>query len=149
MSLQDMENVVEHYRLPVLNPVDGDLIQPLGPNGFWVAEIVTPTGSQIVGFLGLDDSTTKEDGTSELRRVAVSPHQRGRGIAGALMRTALDHAKRNNIPSLVLTTTDVQPTARKLYERYGWKAIKFQKWVIDERFGISINKIIYHLDMRN
>lgn len=65
------------------------------------------------------------------------------------MKAALDHAKRNNIPSLVLTTTDVQPTARKLYERYGWKAIKFQKWVIDERFGISINKIIYHLDLRN
>ena len=51
MPLQDMENVVEHYGL--LNPVDGDLIQPLGPNGFWVAEIVTPNGSQIVGFLGL------------------------------------------------------------------------------------------------
>jgi GNAT superfamily N-acetyltransferase len=63
-----------------------------------------------------------KDGTlqGELRRMVVSPYLRRIGIAGLLIETLVTHARKNNLPTIFLTTTQFQPQARRLYQKFGW-----------------------------
>jgi GNAT superfamily N-acetyltransferase len=74
-----------------------------------------------------DDSSIPEPGVSEIRRMAVSPKYRRRGIASALLRVAVDYANatkhREQISYLALSTSEFQPDAMRLYERLGWREI--------------------------
>ncbi|KAJ7598673.1 acyl-CoA N-acyltransferase [Mycena floridula] len=137
----DLGNIAEHYQLS--SDSTGDL-SAKGPNGFWVAEVETAAGFQVVGCVGLDNSSVP--GASELRRIAVSPFHRRRGIAATLMKQVRDHAKEHSISTLVLTTTEFQPDARRLYERDGWALDQFQNWVIGKGL-IAVMKVIYRMEL--
>jgi GNAT superfamily N-acetyltransferase len=72
-----------------------------------------------------DDSSIPEPCVSEIRRIAVSLKHRRRGIASALIRVAIDYAsatkRREQISSLAIATSEFQPDAMRLYERFGWR----------------------------
>ena len=63
------------------------------------------------------DMTTRPDLTPWLGGVYVKPSRRREGIAGALVRHAMNEARRMNIRRLWLYTA----SSRTLYERLGWR----------------------------
>ncbi|KAJ7598668.1 acyl-CoA N-acyltransferase, partial [Mycena floridula] len=123
----DLENIAKHYQL------SSDSTRNLsaeGPNGFWVAEVEADAGSRVVGCVGLDN--TSLPGASEVRRMAVAPIYRRKGIAAALMKQVRNHAIEHGVLSLVLSTSTFQPDARRVYERDGWTLDKFENVVISK-----------------
>jgi ribosomal protein S18 acetylase RimI-like enzyme len=144
----DMADICHSYEVPI--PVDGvQAPVPQGPAGFWVAAIESPESktSEVVGYLGLGwcifyhasmwpDFTSRIDyrggataisdpSTGELRRMIVSMNHRRRKIGSLLMTAAMDHARRHMPPleTLDLETSEFQPGARKLYEKYGFSFV--------------------------
>ncbi|KAJ7598674.1 acyl-CoA N-acyltransferase, partial [Mycena floridula] len=119
-----------------------------GPNGFWVAEIETDAGFQVVGCVGLDQRSDNISipGASEVRRMVVSPFHRRRGIAGALMEQVLNHATEHGILSLVLSTSTFRPDARRFYERHGWSLDQVQNLVIAKGL-FSVVKVVYRMEL--
>jgi RimJ/RimL family protein N-acetyltransferase len=56
-------------------------------------------------------------------RTYVRKDSRGRGIAGKLLQAAIDHARTlQGLGAISLCVSDKSPGARKLYERYGFRA---------------------------
>ena len=56
---------------------------------------------------------------SDLRSVAVAESQRGRGVAGALVRRIVSMAERQGVTSLFLLTT----SAADYFAKYGFEAM--------------------------
>lgn len=83
---------------------------------FWVAE---EKGS-IVGTVGTLPCV-EEPGAWELKRISVKREFRGRGLAKALCKTALEFVARHNVRRVVLFTSMVQTDAHKLYNTIGFK----------------------------
>lgn len=79
---------------------------PLGV--VWVLNL--PAASPGFGFV--------RAGVPELG-VTVQPGQRGRGLGGALVRLALDHARRRGFEAVSLSVEDGNPS-RRIYERAGF-----------------------------
>ncbi|TFK35524.1 acyl-CoA N-acyltransferase [Crucibulum laeve] len=94
-------------------------------NRFWVVEDLSqPQEGQrnaIIGSVGLDGSNCEDPSVAEMRRMVVSPYHRRRGIGALLVRTVLDHARKYNISTILLTSTTYQPGAIKMYANFGWK----------------------------
>lgn len=135
----DLADIAQHYRLVAIKSSNNGLDWvPSGASGFWVAEGVTADGYDIVGSVALgaspqlcmlhctnvasaiDASSAGEPGTGELRRMLVSPRHRRRGVGAKLSQTLLAHAREHKLSSLVLTTTNFQPDAIRMYESGGW-----------------------------
>ena len=64
-----------------------------------------------------------DDGTAEVKRMYVTPQARGTGVATGILRALEDHARRDGISSLVLSTGVKQPDAIRFYEREGYQRI--------------------------
>ena len=56
-----------------------------------------------------------------LHHLHMAPEFRGRGIGGALLRTAVEDARRRKAPGMALWTHEENAAARAFYERAGWK----------------------------
>jgi [ribosomal protein S18]-alanine N-acetyltransferase len=70
-------------------------------------------------------------------RFFVSPHARGRGVGGALMRRAEEHAAARDL-RLVLDVAAHNRAAIAFYERRGWRrvgpaelALSGEPWTLD------------------
>ncbi|KAF9269405.1 hypothetical protein L218DRAFT_850633 [Marasmius fiardii PR-910] len=115
----DMARIVDHYELKPSKSVPGVYVAS-GPKNFWVAEIDVPGAREpeIVGCIDL--SSTYGPHTGEMRRLVVSPKFRGSGAASMLYDVCDAHARKHKLKSVVLTTTEFQPHARKFYERKGY-----------------------------
>jgi GNAT superfamily N-acetyltransferase len=61
-----------------------------------------------------------EDGVADLVSMWVRPAARGQGVGEALITAAADWAKARDHDNLYLWVADVNPAARKLYERCGF-----------------------------
>ncbi|MFN8511752.1 MAG: GNAT family N-acetyltransferase [Thermomicrobiales bacterium] len=70
-------------------------------------------------LLVTDDMTTHPELSPWLASVFVAPAHRGKGIASALVRHAVQQAAAMGVARLYLFTE----TARELYEKLGWRAI--------------------------
>ncbi|XP_048060531.1 probable N-acetyltransferase camello [Megalobrama amblycephala] len=90
---------------------------------FWVAEL---KGS-IVGTVGILPCV-EEPGAWELKRISVKRQFRGRGLAKALCKTALEFVARHDVKRVVLFTSMVQTDAHKLYDSIGFKKEKEFVW---------------------
>ncbi|KAL0571903.1 hypothetical protein V5O48_010050 [Marasmius crinis-equi] len=113
----DLDKIVEHYNLKV-SSYDPAAYVATGPRGFWVAEVDVPGRNEpeIVGCIGLVYGSDH----GEMRRMVVSPYHRRMGIAQKLFDVCEAHAHNHKLSSIVLTTTQFQPHARSLYEKYGY-----------------------------
>ncbi|MHB8494897.1 MAG: GNAT family N-acetyltransferase [Casimicrobiaceae bacterium] len=91
----------------------------------WVSTVLLSSSDVIVAningeFVGVL-ATAQESGCSWIRQMAVDPDSVGRGIGSALVRYAL----RVLAPPIRLYTFQANDGARRFYERYGFRAIRF------------------------
>lgn len=80
-------------------------------------------GGQLVGILSLARETRPSiRHRAGIYGVGVLGEARGQGAGDALMQAAIQHAQQwNGLTSLHLAVVETQHTARKLYERHGFK----------------------------
>jgi GNAT superfamily N-acetyltransferase len=66
----------------------------------------------------------------------VAPEQGGRGIAGALLEAVIDEARSQGIEQLLLTVTEGNGTAERLYLRAGFRSFGIEPRAVrvDERY---------------
>ncbi len=77
----------------------------------------------------------------ELRMLAVSPIERGRGIGASLTQAALDMAVEQGARRIVLSTMESMHVAHRLYERMGFVRRHELDWtVVDSQDG-SVRRI--------
>lgn len=88
---------------------------PLG--SFLVAEL----DGQAVGCAGL---RLLAPGVGEVKRMYVAPAARGQGLARALLRALVAHARAAGLTRLQLETGIQQPEAMALYAGEGWQPIE-------------------------
>ncbi|XP_053556324.1 N-acetyltransferase 8-like [Bombina bombina] len=84
---------------------------------FWVAE----SAGQVVGIVGVRPSDTSPEKCLELIRMSVAKEHRGKCIAKALCRTAINFARDKRYKSVVLVTTTPQIAGQRLYESIGFR----------------------------
>ncbi|PPQ73576.1 hypothetical protein CVT24_007462 [Panaeolus cyanescens] len=128
----DMGNIEVHYECQELRNVnqDEDNLEEskttkgggLPKSGFWVAEAYGPNVKPcIVGMAGLDMHTKPGPYIGELRRVVVSPRARRKGVAKKLLKVLVEYARSQGVKSIVLSTSQYQQPAIRLYKNLGWK----------------------------
>jgi len=69
----------------------------------------------------------------ELRMLAVSPIERGRGIGASLTTAALDLAVQQGATRVVLSTMETMHVAHRLYERIGFVRRPDLDWIVGAR----------------
>lgn len=82
-----------------------------------------------------------QDGEYELRMLAVSPIERGRGIGRDLTRAAIDRAIGLGAPRIVLSTLETMHAAHRLYERMGFTRREDLDWVVRDNADGTITRI--------
>jgi tRNA threonylcarbamoyladenosine biosynthesis protein TsaE len=89
----------------------------LAEQGGLVAEI----DGEVVGAIR---HGVEEDGRRWLRRVAVDPGVRRRGVGTALVRAAFDATAASGAPGLHLGVRQALPDTRRWYERLGFRPVR-------------------------
>ncbi len=82
-----------------------------------------------------------QDGEYELRMLAVSPLERGRGIGRQLARAAMDRAVEHGARRIVLSTMDTMHAAHRLYEKMGFQRREELDWVVKDNEDGSVTKL--------
>jgi GNAT superfamily N-acetyltransferase len=81
--------------------------------GFWVAE-----RGGVSGMVGVERHAAD---AAELRRMAVARAHRHRGVARALLRTAETFCRDAGYARIVLSTSELQQPAMRLYQSSGYR----------------------------
>ncbi len=82
-----------------------------------------------------------QDGEYELRMLAVSPMERGRGIGAALTTAALEMAAERGAERVVLSTMDTMHAAHRLYERLGFTRRQDLDWVVVDNEDGTVRQV--------
>jgi ribosomal protein S18 acetylase RimI-like enzyme len=96
----------------------------------WIAEVKGRRAGSIAISRIADD-------TAFLNFVLVDPECRGRGIAGAMMDTAIAHARQAGFAAIRLETYSVLTDARALYAKRGFRIVETTPGV--EKYGHSFD----------
>jgi GNAT superfamily N-acetyltransferase len=95
-----------------------------------VERIVAEIDGNIVGSVALFPAKTDayeglvdELDYPEIRMLAVTPHARGKGVAGALISECMRRTKMQGFPAIGLHTADFMKSAMRLYERLGFERL--------------------------
>lgn len=126
------EELTKRYGDGGLSPASPEQFR--APGTFLVAELHgTP-----VGCAGLRPG----EGGAEVKRMYVDPAVRGQGVARALLRALVEHARACGLTTLRLETGTEQPEARALYESEGWRPVEpFGHYAGDPRtrcYGLTL-----------
>ena len=84
---------------------------------FFVAE----AEGRLAGMFGLEDAGA---GAAELRRMYVDPRFRGRGLGRRLLASAEIEAGAGGFETLVLSTSEIQTAALRLYRDAGYREVR-------------------------
>jgi ribosomal protein S18 acetylase RimI-like enzyme len=115
----------------------------LAKHAFWGAY----QASELYGIVGLErESRAKNRHKATVVGMYVAPEAAGQGVGRALMEALLAHARDAGIQSLVLTVTDGNPAATRLYERAGFRSFGVEPDAIRVE-GRSYAKNHMHLDL--
>lgn len=115
----------------------------LAKHAFWGAY----ERSELYGIVGLErESRAKNRHKATVVGMYVAPEAAGQGVGHALMETLIAHARGAGIQSLVLTVTDGNPAAIRLYERAGFRSFGVEPDAI-RIDGRSYAKNHMHLDL--
>lgn len=94
---------------------------------------VVPPGSRFVELAS--------DGEYELRMLAVSPIERGRGIGAKLTQRGMEMAVEAGARRVVLSTMENMHAAHRLYERLGFTRREDLDWVVADNADGTITKV--------
>lgn len=87
--------------------------------GFWVAE-----DGRVIGMAGIERQAEE---SAELRRMAVEKAHRGEGIGRELLATAEAFCRDHGYRTVVLSTSELQIAAARLYESSGYRLVREEK----------------------
>jgi putative acetyltransferase len=94
-----------------------DYYQAIKGSGFWVAE----DDGEVAGMVGIE---RLDDIEAEVRRMYVDEPYRRRGIGRLLLEHAEDFCHGAGYARIVLSTSELQPQAKALYEAKGYELEK-------------------------
>lgn len=94
---------------------------------------VVPPGSSLAEL-------AKED-EFELRMLAVSPIERGRGIGAKLVQGAMERAVELGASRIVLSTMESMHVAHRLYERMGFQRREDLDWTVVDNEDGTVQKL--------
>lgn len=84
--------------------------------GFWIAD-----EGGVVGMAGVE---RQSEGVAELRRMAVAATHRRRGLGLRLLHAAEAFCRESGYARMVLSTSELQVPAMKLYESSGYRRVR-------------------------
>ena len=80
-------------------------------------------GPELYGTVGLErEGRTKVLHRAKVVGMYVVPEATGQGVGAQLLQALLAHCRAEGLESLVLTVTDSNEPARRLYERWGFRS---------------------------
>lgn len=82
-----------------------------------------------------------QEGEFELRMLAVSPLERGRGIGATLTKAALAMAVEQGARRVVLSTMDTMLAAHRLYERLGFTRREDLDWIVVDNEDGTVTQV--------
>ena len=94
---------------------------------------VVPPGSEFIELA--------QGSEFELRMLAVSPLERGRGIGAKLTKAGMDIAIEQGASRIVLSTMDTMHAAHRLYERLGFERREDLDWVVVDNEDGTVSKV--------
>ena len=89
-------------------------------------------------FSEMDDET--QAGELYVDSLAVDSYYRRRGIASALLRSAIDRARERHLPAVGLLVDKGNPKAERLYTRIGFEYVNDSSWG-----GHPMKHLQYHI----
>ena len=108
-----------------------------GRDGFWVAHVE----GEIVGAVAIDGMNTDTKG-AHLRWFIVAPEYQGKGIGEKLLGVAVNFCKKMNFPRVYLWTFEGLYSARRLYEKVGFRLCGHQE---GSQWGITVTEQLFEL----
>ena len=126
-QLRDASARAEHAVL--LAMLDGEL----GEGNVIGTMTLVPPGSRFAELA--------KDDEFELRMLAVSPLERGRGIGRQLTQAAMEMAVERGATRVVLSTMETMRVAHGLYERMGFQRRPDLDWIVADNEDGTVSKI--------
>ena len=106
--------------------------------GFWVAD-----EAGVIGMVGIERHARD---TAELRRMAVDATHRRRGIGRALLAAAEDFCRRHGYHRIILSTSELQAPARRLYESSGYRLVREERDAPASHKSVGAGFTRYHYE---
>lgn len=132
------------YEEDVLQPVEAAAARLADPlQTLWGAFV----GDDLAGFAGLERSRrAKASHKATVAGMFVAPEHAGRGLGRALLQALMAQARAEALQSLVLTVTQGNAGAQRLYESAGFRAFGTEPRavVVD---GLAYAKVHMHCDL--
>jgi GNAT superfamily N-acetyltransferase len=116
----DMRELFEQY---ITTAINGELRQlqrvfaEAKRNAFWVVEV----DKKIVGTFGIE---SRNEDSTELRRMYLDRGHRSRGIAQRMLQRAEARARELGFSKMILSTAEVQKAAIVFYGRNGYQLVR-------------------------
>lgn len=118
--------------------------QRLANHAFWGAY----RHAELWGMVGLErEPRARNRHKATVMGMYVAPEARGQGVGRALLDALLRHARANGVESLVLTVTEGNTAAQRLYEALGFRSFGVEPDAVRVD-GRSHAKNHMHLDLR-
>lgn len=118
--------------------------QRLAAHAFWGAY----RHGELYGFVGLErEPRAKNRHKATVMGMYVAPEASGQGVARSLLAALVAHARANGVESLVLTVTEGNERARRLYEAAGFRSFGVEPDAIRVA-GQRYAKNHMHLDLK-
>jgi GNAT superfamily N-acetyltransferase len=106
--------------------------------GFWVAEDV-----RVVGMVGVEKHAQN---AGELRRMAVEKAHRRKGISRKLLATAEAFCQECGYRQVVLSTSELQVAAMRLYESSGYRLVRKESAAPASHKSVGAGLARYHYE---
>jgi GNAT superfamily N-acetyltransferase len=105
---------------------------------FWVAE-----DDRVVGMVGVEPHGKD---AAELRRMAVDRQHRRKGIGRELLAVAEAYSRASGYRRIILSTSELQVAARRLYEASGYRLVRQEVAVPQSHKTVGAGLMRYHYE---
>src|SRR3954453_21843855 len=110
--------------------------------------LVAGTGADtVVGHLQL--VSTDEDGTSELKNMAVRQDLQGRGVGGRLVAAAIELLAAEGTTRLVVATAAAGTGDLRFYQRQGFRLLSVERDAFTEATGYPPGTLVDGIELRD
>jgi GNAT superfamily N-acetyltransferase len=109
--------------------------------------LVASDGDEVIGHLQLTDTGSAE--AAEVKNMAVSPEQQGRGVGRALMEAALALARGEQRSTLVVATAAADIGSLRFYQRLGFRMRSIERDAFTAATGYPPGLLIDGIELRD